>query len=69
MVYLEKIEVTDDSVKYHYYVSKGTDKGILIYFQNTGICRVEEFCEGDGEDSCLEKHRGHAFYRIKQYVK
>ena len=69
MVYLEKIKVTDDSVKYYYYVSKGTNKGVLIYFRESGICRVEKFCEGDNEDSCLEKHRGYAFYRLKQYVK
>ena len=68
MVYLEKSEITKDEVRYFYYLYKGDKKGILIYFPKTGICRVEEFCEKDSEDSYYESNRGHAFVRMMEYV-
>ena len=69
MVWLEKIEITNEYVKYYYYVERNTKKGVLTLFPKTKICRVEEFCEGDGEDSCYESNRGHAFCQMMRYVK
>ena len=67
MVYLEKIEISNDLVKYYYYESKGTQKGILIYKPQTDECEVEKLCEGDEE--YYRATRQHAFHRIIQYVK
>lgn len=69
MVYLEKIEVTEEYIKYYYFVKKGTVKGVLIYFKETRICRIEQFCEDDNKDSYLKNNREHAFIRMMQYVK
>ena len=48
MIYLEKIEVTEEAVKYYYYPWEGAEKGIVIYFPKTGLCRTEVLCEDDG---------------------
>ena len=69
MVYLEKSKITKDELRYFYCLYKGDKKGVLIYFPKTDICRVEEFCEKDSEDSCYGTHRDHAFVRMMEYVK
>ena len=67
MVYLEKIEVNEEYIKYYYFERKGMDKGILIYFPKTDICRTEKLCDGDKE--YYETVRNHAFVRMMKYVK
>ena len=67
MVYLEKIEVTEETVKYYYYQREGDEKGILIYLPKTGACKVEKFCEDD--DEYYEGTRHHAFVRMIKYYR
>lgn len=67
MVYLEKIEVNDEYVKYYYFERKDKGKGVLIYFPKKGLCRTEKLCEGDSE--VLEMLRRNAFLRLMKYVK
>ena len=67
MILLEKIEINEEYVKYHYFEREDKEKGILIYFLKTGICRTEKLCEGDSE--CLDMYRRNAFIRIMKYVR
>ena len=66
MIYLEKIEVNDEYIKYYYFERKGAEKGIVVYFPRTRLCRTEKLCEGDSE--FYKGYRTHAYCRIMEYV-
>ncbi|MBQ8885766.1 MAG: hypothetical protein IJY62_05320 [Clostridia bacterium] len=66
MIYLEKIEVTEEYIKYYYYPWKGAEKGIVVYFPKTGVCRTEKLCEDDSE--FYQGYRTHSYCRIMEYV-
>ena len=68
MVKLEKVEANSEFVKYYYIVENSSLKGVLIYYPKTDTKKVEKYCEGDGKDSYMVKHRTYAFRRLKQYV-